>query len=159
MANPEYRLRFADRVQKLMFNGGMLTPAGAAAVYQARMNQVRRTRIVGESARWGDNHDEPGYTRANWLATQNGLLANYFPNRTGSVLGQYNTRGWMPSLGAPIYSQIGGTVNPGLPAHDQQARRLAGRRGHLLHARRLRSARCRRRRSAAPRRNTPARSR
>jgi len=96
-ANPEYRLRFADHVQRLMANGGVLTPSGAAAVYLGRVQQVDRA-MVGESARWGDNHDEPAHTRNEWRATQDGLLANYFPNRTGVVIGQFQARGWLASL-------------------------------------------------------------
>ena len=54
MAFPEYKLKFSDHVQKLLRNGGLLTPSAAAAVYQARASEIDRA-IVGESARWGDN--------------------------------------------------------------------------------------------------------
>jgi hypothetical protein len=119
-ANPEYRLRFVDRVQRLMYNGGLLTPTEVAAVYQARMQEADRA-IVGESARWGDNHttasEPPGaggaYTRDHWLATQNDLLANYFPNRGNVVLGQFSVQGWTVPLAAPLFSNYGGTVMSG----------------------------------------------
>ena len=54
MASPEFRLRFNDVAQKLMHNGGLLTPANAAGVYQTRAAGVERA-LVGESARWGDS--------------------------------------------------------------------------------------------------------
>jgi hypothetical protein len=118
--NPEFKLRFTDVAQKLMQNGGLLTPESAAAVYQARMQEIDRA-IVGESARWGDNHttaaDPPGagnpYLRTHWVARQDDLLTNYFPGRTGIVLGQFTTRGWNVPLAAPLYSQFGGTVAAG----------------------------------------------
>src|SRR5205085_564751 len=81
MTSPEYKLKFNDAVQRLLTNGGLLTPARAGAVYQARVDDVNSA-MVGESARWGDSHKEPPYTRANWRATQDGLQANYFPQRT-----------------------------------------------------------------------------
>jgi len=40
IANAEYKLKFADRVQKLLYNGGLLTPANAAAVYAARATEI-----------------------------------------------------------------------------------------------------------------------
>jgi len=54
MQNAEYRLLFADHVHRHFFNNSDLTPEGAAALYQIRLNDVDRA-VVGESARWGDN--------------------------------------------------------------------------------------------------------
>lgn len=112
VVNPEYRLRFADHVQKHFQNGGALTPAVAGAVYAARATQIDRA-VVGESARWGDNRREPAYTRADWRATQDSLLANYFPGRTAQVLGQVSSKGWLMPLAAPLFSKFGGTISPG----------------------------------------------
>ena len=124
MANPEYKLKFADRAQRLLFNGGLLTPASAAAVFQTRVNEIDRA-IVGESARWGDNRvpititgSQPyarntPYTRADWVATMNGVLADFFPVRTQITLSQFISRGWMPSLAAPLMNQYGGSVSAG----------------------------------------------
>ncbi|HEV8605303.1 MAG TPA: lamin tail domain-containing protein [Tepidisphaeraceae bacterium] len=108
--NPEYRIRFADHMQKHFFNNGALTPQNAAAMYQARMDEVFAA-MNAESARWGDNRRTPGnsYTRANWLAYQNRILNEYFPVRTGNVLTQLKNRGLFPLVGAPIFSSNGGT--------------------------------------------------
>ena len=114
-ANPEYRLLFADRVHKHMFNNGVLTPAGAAATVERIMGDIDRA-IVGESARWGDNRiDTTGsrYNRDNWLSTMNGLLDNYFPQRTGRVLSQLRSDSLYPSTAAPTFSRYGGTVASG----------------------------------------------
>ena len=51
--SPEFRLRFADRVQKHMFNGGALTVAATQDRWKARADQIEAA-IIGESARWGD---------------------------------------------------------------------------------------------------------
>ncbi|MBX3425371.1 MAG: CotH kinase family protein [Pirellulales bacterium] len=107
MGSPEYKLRFADRVQELMHNGGLLTPAAAAAVFQLRVAELDRA-INGEAARWGDNRVASAYDRADWLANVNGVLADFFPVRTGIVIGQFNSRGWLASLAAPTFSQYGG---------------------------------------------------
>src|SRR5205814_115034 len=87
-ASPEYKLKFADHVQKLFANGGLMTPAVAGALYASRANQIDRA-IVGDSGRWGDNRKEPPYTRTDWRNYQDSLLANYFPQRSGVVTGQY----------------------------------------------------------------------
>ncbi|HEY7089467.1 MAG TPA: chitobiase/beta-hexosaminidase C-terminal domain-containing protein, partial [Tepidisphaeraceae bacterium] len=113
MANAEYKLRFNDRMQKLMRNGGVLTPSPAQATYQARVDEINRA-IVGESARWGDNRvpNDP-FDRNDFLSTANSLMSGFFPTRTNVVLGQFSTRGWAVSLGAPVFSLLGGSVSPG----------------------------------------------
>jgi hypothetical protein len=52
-ANAEFRLRYADRARRPLFNQGLLTPQAAAARWRARAEEVRSA-ILGESARWGD---------------------------------------------------------------------------------------------------------
>src|SRR6185436_18741061 len=89
------------------------TPAVAQAVYEGRANEIDRA-IVGESARWGDNRvDSDPYTRGDFLVVKNGVLNNFFPVRTGAVLGQFDTRGWIPTLDAPLFSQYGGAIAAG----------------------------------------------
>ncbi len=120
MASPEFRLRFNDVVQKLMFNGGLLTPESAAAAYQARAAEVERA-LVGESARWGDsrsNSSDPvgngnPYLLSHWVARNNDLYTNYFPQRTGIVLNQFAAKNWSTTLGAPTLTNFGGTVSQG----------------------------------------------
>jgi hypothetical protein len=109
----EYRMRFADRVQELMYNGGALTPAVARATYEARTNEIDRA-IVAESARWGDNRvpNDP-YTRADFLAIKNGVFNDFFPVRTTAVVGHFVGTKWMPVIAAPDFSQFGGSVEPG----------------------------------------------
>lgn len=120
MENIEYRLRFADRVQALMYHDGPLTPAAAAAAYQARLTEIDQA-IIGESARWGDNRNPNNpYTREDFLRINSdpagdgrAVLTDFFPVRTNSVLGHFAGAGWIPSLAAPLFSQYGGEIMPG----------------------------------------------
>ena len=78
--NPEFQLMWADAVHKYLFNGGPLTPTGAAAIYSTLSQEIDRA-IVGQSARWGDyrrdvNYDGPGtgmWQGPAYLYTRNGL--------------------------------------------------------------------------------------
>ncbi len=57
---PEFRLLFADRVQRHLFNGGALTAAIAGQRYLALAAQIDKA-IVAESARWGDTRSSLPY--------------------------------------------------------------------------------------------------
>jgi hypothetical protein len=124
IVNPEFRLRFNDVVQKLMRNDGLLTPAQAASVYQTRADGLGGA-LVGESARWGDSrtvshsfgpppNDPVGignpYLLSHWIDRNNDLYTNYFPLRTGVVLNQFAAKTWSTTLGAPTFTNYGGTV-------------------------------------------------
>jgi hypothetical protein len=123
----EFKLLWADRLQKAFFNGGALTPETTAARMQALQNIVDPA-IVCESARWGDFNyvspfvREPPFTRDNeYLVEMTRLYTEYFPVRTAFVLGQFVSNGLYPSVGnlkaaafyAPTFSQLGGEVAPG----------------------------------------------
>jgi hypothetical protein len=113
IVNEEFRLRFSDRVQELMYNDGVLTESAAQATYEARTDEIDQA-IIAESARWGDNrvYADP-YTRADFITTKNNLLAAFFPVRTSTVLGHFDSRGWIPTLDAPLFNQYGGEVTSG----------------------------------------------
>lgn len=61
-ANPEFRLRVADHIQKHFFNDGALTPASARARFAVRTNQIYSA-VVAESARWGFQGGDPAQSR------------------------------------------------------------------------------------------------
>ena len=46
MAHPEYRVRFADRVQRYFFNDGLMTPTGAQALLDSRSAQIDQAIIA-----------------------------------------------------------------------------------------------------------------
>ena len=140
--NAEFRLRFADHLQKLFFNQGVLytdpVPANAlwdpahpernlpAAFYMRRISEITNA-VVAESARWGGFLLYTNYTRNDqWLGELNALLGvtndpvfgdtwNYFPMRSATVLQQYKTIGLYPNVAAPAFSQFGGRVAAGYP--------------------------------------------
>jgi len=112
--NAEYRILFADHVHRHFFNDGVLTPTGATALYQVRLDDVDRA-VVGESARWGDNHRSRPYTRnIEWVRERNWLLTQYFQQRTAIVLNQFKSRGWYPNVDAPVF-RINGSYQHGGP--------------------------------------------
>lgn len=111
-ANAEFKVRVGDHVHKHFFNGGLLTPDVCAARLMRRKDEIDRA-VVGESARWGDAKRATPITRDDWLNTINGLLKNYFPQRSGIVLNQLKTKGWYPGVVAPTFSQHGGPVEKG----------------------------------------------
>ena len=103
--NAEYRLKFADRVQKHFCPGGPLyvdtnSPAvdpahpernRPGALYLKRIGEVDPA-IVLESARWGDSvpaRTNNPFTRADFLTELNWMTNTYFPQRSSNVLNQY----------------------------------------------------------------------
>jgi len=115
MANAEYRLKFADRVQKHFFNGGALTTTATVARFNGRAAQIDQA-IVAESARWGDaspGFDNDPFTRSDWQAAVNNIVQNYLPLRGNIVLNQLRADGLFPNTVAPALSQFGGNVNSG----------------------------------------------
>ena len=106
--NPQYRLRFADLVQKHLYGDGALTPTNAQRRFQSRMNEIDLA-IVAESARWGR-----GKTRdATWLPACNEVVNNYLSQRRDIIVRHFRTRGWFPSIDAPAYSVMNTEVPPG----------------------------------------------
>ena len=129
MYSAEYKLLFADRVHRHMFNNGVMTPTNMASLWRKRAVQIDRA-VVGETARWGDAAyggkpalsplPYPGYTAGfpytreeNWLGEQGRLYTNYFPVRTAILLNQLRTAGWYPTVDAPEFNQNGGRVASG----------------------------------------------
>jgi hypothetical protein len=107
--NPEWRLLFADRVQKHCFGGGALTTNQTIPRFLALCDGIDRA-IVGESARWGDvvRRSQPYTRNVEWLAEKQRLLTQFFPQRTGRVVQQFIRAGLYPALAAPVASPPGG---------------------------------------------------
>ncbi len=112
-ANPEYVMRFADRVYKHFFNEGPLKASAAVNTFMSRKNQINSA-IIAESARWGDAKVSPPRTKDDdWLPTINAIVSNFFPTRTSVVLSQLRTKGWYPNIDPPTFNQRGGHVSDG----------------------------------------------
>lgn len=141
--SPEYRLLFADRVQRQLFGEGALTPAANWRRYDARAREVERA-IIGESARWGDvipgrraftdNLDRwcsylartcdrscelknaaacPQTRDGQWQPERERLRDQYFPQRTGAVLGQLCGVGLYPAVVPPLLAEGARTQGAG----------------------------------------------
>jgi len=120
--NPEFRMLFADRVHRHLFNGGVLTAEAATETWMERANQINPA-IVGESARWGDSwmgmHDNVPYTRdGDWIPALNWVLDEFLPYRPAILVDQYRAIDLYPDVEAPVFHvngvyQHGGYVTPG----------------------------------------------
>jgi len=128
-ASAKYSQKFADHVQRHMFHNGLLTPPEVDARWMARAAEVDRA-VAAESVRWGDHrldNQNDGittgpvftYTRENhWLAEQDRLRTQIFPNRTNVAFAQISADGLFPNVDAPTFEidgamHFGGNVNAG----------------------------------------------
>ena len=109
--NPEYRLLFADRLHRLFFNDGILTPEALIERYQRMAGEIELAMIV-ESARWGDQHHHPPVSLTEWINMRDWILQTYLPQRSDIVLEQFREAGLYPDLAAPIFS-VEGTPQSG----------------------------------------------
>ena len=139
----EYRMKFADRVHRALFNGGPLTQTAVLARLNARAT-VLDPIIIAESARWGDSKQADPFTKNNWLQAKDRLfnwidkgsnelvasntatgraavliaqLRAYKDKATGSSSGAGDSElvsmPLYPLIDAPIFSQNGGVLGAG----------------------------------------------
>ena len=135
--NAEFRLMFADRVQKHLFNSGALSTAAMVTAFTKRFAEIDAWGIRGESARWGDNRYNSGaaiainnmpYTYIGftgaptvtvngtakpvcWLTEKNRILGTILPAR-GSLTAVSN------SALANLKAFAGGTLYPAIVAPE-----------------------------------------
>jgi len=111
-SSEEFRVRFADRVHRALFNDGALTAANTTARYQGILSELDQA-IVAESARWGDMHRNTPLTKAQWAAEGNNVLNTFLAGRSDILLSQLRSADLYPSVDAPTFSQHGGAVANG----------------------------------------------
>jgi hypothetical protein len=120
---PEFLVRFGDRIQKHLFNGGALTPSNNVSRLLAPAAMIHDA-LVGESARWGDARKTgvPAgqigtgvtFTRDEWWQPEiDKTVTNFFQHLTADNLARFRAANLYPSLGAPEFSQFGGAVPNG----------------------------------------------
>lgn len=114
IANAEYRMLWADRIQKHLFNGGALDP-GAWSNRVNKFGTIVDQAIIAESARWGDAKSVGAKTRRAWENAKNNLLT-YFNPRAPIVLNQLRADGLYPAINAPTITPFGGYQNSGVEA-------------------------------------------
>lgn len=110
--NAKYRLRFADRAQRHLYNGGALDNPVAIARWRALAAEIAPA-MLAESARWGDAKSATPRTVAQWQAAVDAVETGFIATRRATLIGQLRTRGLFPSLDAPVFSQHGGIVPAG----------------------------------------------
>jgi len=118
-ANSEYRLRFADHIQKHLFHDGTLSASETLKRFLEVSDEVRPA-IVPESARWGDTKVYSRlYTLDNqWLGEFEWLRDVWFPVRPAILFNQLKNWNLYPDVDpAEFYAagqeQHGGTVSYG----------------------------------------------
>jgi len=126
--NAEFRLAFADRVQRHFFPGGVLyvdpthpqwdpehPERNAPASSYERLASEVALAMIGESARWGDAGRGEGrpMTVAEWESKRQSLMDSYFPRRSAIVLDQLRRAELYPMLDAPVFNRPGGQVPTG----------------------------------------------
>ena len=114
ITNPEYRLRFADRAQRALFNNGPLTTPQVLARFNARTNQIQLP-VIAESARWGDSKRQPPLTQADWFTAVRNVQTSFLQTRTATLISQLRAKSLYPSTVAPTFSQNGGAIDRGTP--------------------------------------------
>ena len=108
----EYKMDFADRVQRHFFNDGVLTPNALIKRYRDLADHIELS-ILAETARWGDDNINPPQDIDDWRRERDWILGTYLPQRSDVVFKQFRAAGLYPALSAPNLSQFGGTVLPG----------------------------------------------
>ncbi len=133
-ASPEFKLLFADRIQKHFFNGGALTDAAITARYNALATEVapfiagfNATRIpnwingIGTNTRWTVTLSGANITSVTNAPSRRKVLLEGFTSDqavgtyppAGSIPGYFQAEGLFPATLAPTFGQFGGMVNPG----------------------------------------------
>lgn len=113
--HPAYRLKFADHVQRHLFNDGLLTEASVKARWKRWADYIRPG-LKAESARWGDHHrpGNPHTVEDDFEAAYDNLMENLFPARARNVIRQFENRGLYPEDLQPItFNQHGGAIEAG----------------------------------------------
>lgn len=111
-ANAEYRLAFADAIQKRVFNNGLLSTQGLRDAFNRRFAEIEPWGVRGESARWGDNRvDASPYTYLSAWTTEKNRILNTVLTARGSTaatpsytaLNQMKAVGLYPATVAPEF--------------------------------------------------------
>lgn len=114
--NADFKVILADRIKKhLLDAGGVLTPTVIAARYEKLADEIEQAMIC-ESARWSDWYAPytPYTVNGHWLPRKTDLMNNYFPQRTDVLLAQLKAALLYPSINAPTFTHLGGTVTDAL---------------------------------------------
>jgi hypothetical protein len=124
-AHPEYLTKFADRVNKYFFNGGILTAEQNIQRWNDRADQIDLA-IIAESARWGDAKTHPPFTKDHWESQNSYMLNTFFPRRNQIVINQMRSVDMFPNLALVSFNRHGGQVLPGFKLNMSQSNGTSG---------------------------------
>ena len=113
MLNPEFRLRFADRVNKHMFNNGVLDDRDPDSVGPLVSSFLRKfNEVAGEAAPLVQYNQNALQTNlfVNWSAAGTGRRSYLLGAGAGRQI--FRDNGLWPLTEPPIFSQFGGSVPP-----------------------------------------------
>ncbi len=118
ISNQDFRMLFADRVYKHLFNDGSLTDEKVLNRYSA-YESLLTDAMRADQKRWSDddNRDNfPGilFTHNDWQAQVDRVLNNIQDN-VGYFIDAFKTAGLYPDIGPPQFSLNGGHVDSGFP--------------------------------------------
>jgi hypothetical protein len=87
--NSEYRMRFADRAYKVLYNNGLLTPDKAEANFRYWADQLDMA-IIAESVKWGDRPDVGQLYNRNdhWIPAVENTVSDFIALRTPILINQ-----------------------------------------------------------------------
>ncbi len=109
---PEYRSRFADRVQKHFFHDGALSATAIRDRYRHWADQIAPA-LLAESARWGDHQFPEPRTVTDWVRERDWILNTYIPQRGSIVLNQLRESSLYPRVPTPDLQPTGGHLASG----------------------------------------------
>ncbi len=111
---PPYRRYFADRLQKHLFNGGVLSPEKTQPRMQALVDDLDSP-IIAESARWGNTAIDGTLLTRNdhWRPEVEWLVNAFLIGRAERMLNGFRDTGIYPDTPAPEFNQHGGFVDKG----------------------------------------------
>jgi len=108
--NPEYLMKFADRVNMYFSNGGLLTTTTNIQRWMERANQIDLA-IIAESARWGDAKRGTPRTKDDWEGQNDYMLNTFFPARTQIVINQMRSVNMFPNTAIISFDPFGGEIS------------------------------------------------
>lgn len=110
--NPEFLLRFADRVQAACFHDGALSDAVATQRW-LDLNATIASAVVAESARWGDALEslgDPLRTRDVHWQNEVDTIASLLAGNAEVFVAALRVEGYFPSIDAPDLVPYGGDL-------------------------------------------------
>ncbi len=108
--NAEYRLRFADRVQKHCFNGGALDTLVAKQRWVDKAAQINKAIRV-----YAARYSIVSAGERAWTAKINSIRDTFFNTRNNILLSQLRADRLWPTVLTTEFSQFGGLVPSGYP--------------------------------------------